>query len=246
MDALSMAAATGLRARAESLDMLANNLANASSAGFKADREFYSNYFSPEALSGPDGTLPTVGPEIESNWTDHTQGILVPTGKPLDVALSGAGFFAVDSPSGTLYTRNGNFNLSRDGYLVNQEGWRVRDSRGRPIRLNALQAVEIEPSGAVRQEGREVARLALLQFPDQQSLRKAGSTYFSYQNPSKPPTPADARVESGRLESANYQPAEAAVRLVSVMRQFEMLNRALSLGGEMNRRSLEEVASVRS
>ncbi len=246
MDALSMAAASGLRARIESLDMLANNLANASTAGFKADREFYSNYFSPESLDGPADTLPAVAPVIEANWTDHAQGILTPTGKPLDLALSGKGFFAIDAPQGTLYTRNGNFLVSRDGFLVNQEGWKVRDRLGKPIRLDPAAAAEVDPSGVVRSQGQAVAQLVVFDFENPQQLRKAGSTYFSYQNADRPPVASQARVESGRLESANYQPAEAAVRLVSVMRQFEMLNRALTLGGEMNRHSVEDVASVRS
>ncbi len=246
MDALSMAAASGLRSRIEALDLLANNLANASSAGFKADRESYSNYFSAASLEGPEGTLPAVAPVVETNWIDHEQGILTPTGKPLDLALAGNGYFVVEGPRGPLYTRNGNFLISAQGYLVNQEGWKVRDRQGRPIQLDASSPVEVDPRGEIRSQGAAVAQLAIVDFADRQELRKAGSTYFSYQNPMKPPAPATPRVESGRLEAANYQPAEASVRLVGVMRQFEMLNRALTLGGEMNRRSIEDVASVRS
>lgn len=246
MDSLTMAAASGLRARMESLEMLANNLANSSTAGFKADREFYSNYFAPEALAGPEATLPAVAPVIETNWTDHAQGVLAPTGNPLDLALDGPGFFTVAGPNNTLYTRNGNFLVSRQGFLVNSEGWKVLDTRGRPIALDPQAAADVSAQGEVRQQGRVVARLGVVDFDNRQDLRKAGTTYFSYQRPDKPPALSAARIESGRLESANYQPAEAAVRLVSVMRQFEMLNRALTLGSDMNRRSVEEVASVRS
>lgn len=246
MDALSMAAASGLRSRIEALDLIANNLANASSAGFKADRESYSNYFSAESLAGPEGTLPAVAPVIETNWIDHAQGVLTSTGNPLDLALSGSGYFVIDGPNGPLYTRNGNFLISREGLLVNQEGFKVRDRQGRPIRLDGANPVEVDPQGTIRSQGAAVAELAIVDFAERQDLRKAGSAYFSYQNPQKPPARAEARVESGRLEAANYQPAEAAVRLVGVMRQFEMLNRALALGVEMNRRSIEDVASTRS
>ena len=93
MDPLTAIAASGLRARMESLDMLANNIANASTGGYKADREFYNLYTSPEAAG--DDSLSTM-PLIERPWVDHSQGILHTTGNALDVAISGKGFFAVD------------------------------------------------------------------------------------------------------------------------------------------------------
>ena len=92
MDALTISAASGLRARMESLDLLANNLANAATGGFKSDREFYGLYSSAAAEAGDSG-LATV-PAIEKRWTDFSQGTLRKTGNSLDLALSGKGFFA--------------------------------------------------------------------------------------------------------------------------------------------------------
>src|SRR2546429_990989 len=106
MDPMTATAASGLRARMESLDLLANNVANASTGGYKADREFYSLYVAPEAAdNNPLSTMPV----IERPWVDHSQGTLHSIGNPLDLALSGRGFFAVNGPNGPLYTRNGNF-----------------------------------------------------------------------------------------------------------------------------------------
>src|SRR5579862_5859905 len=116
MDPLTAIAASGLRARMESLDLLANNVANASTNGYKADREFYSLYVAPEA----EGSEATTMPVIERPWTDLAQGLLVSTGNPLDVALSGQGFFSVQGPTGALYTRNGDFHLAADGSLVTE------------------------------------------------------------------------------------------------------------------------------
>src|SRR5580704_6915387 len=116
MDPITISAASGLRTRMDSLDMLANNLANGSAGGYKADREFYSLYVAPEAAgSVPDAdTLPV----IERPWTDFSQGELRPTGNPLDVALTGKGFFTVAGPSGPLYTRNGAFRVLPAGQMV--------------------------------------------------------------------------------------------------------------------------------
>ena len=86
MDPMTAIAASGLRARMESLDLLANNVANASTGGYKADREFYSLYVAPEAQdAGPASTMPV----IERPWVDWSQGTVYPTGNPLDLALSG-------------------------------------------------------------------------------------------------------------------------------------------------------------
>ena len=97
MDPLTSAAASGMRARIESLDMLANNIANSSSPGFKADREFYGLYLSQEASDSPAGTTPEVMPVIDRPWTDFAQGSVTPTGNPLDLALTGKGFFVANS-----------------------------------------------------------------------------------------------------------------------------------------------------
>src|ERR1035438_7458683 len=115
MDTMTAVAASGLRSRMESLEMLANNVANASTGGYKSDREFYSLYVAPESDSDPTANMPV----IERPWTDFSQGVLNSTGNPLDVALSGKGFFAVSGPGGPLYTRDGSFRLAKDGQLTN-------------------------------------------------------------------------------------------------------------------------------
>jgi flagellar basal-body rod protein FlgG len=170
----------------------------------------------------------------------------VATGKPLDLAISGSGFFRVEGPAGPLYTRNGNFRLAPDGRVTTAEGYPVAGRDGGPVRLDAAGPWEINAQGEIRQGGNVVAALALVDFEQPGALAKAGSTYFSWNgDPSQGArAAAGATVEQGRLEGANFSPAESAVRLVSVLRQFEALNRALALGGEMSRRAIEEVARV--
>src|SRR4029077_17190547 len=161
MDPLTAIAASGLRARMESLDLLANNIANASTGGYKADREFYSLYVAPEA-AGND-TSSTM-PLIERPWVDHAQGALHATGNPLDVALSGKGFFAVNGPSGPLYTRNGSFRLATDGKLTTSDGYPVRGSQGAPLNLQASRPIEISRDGTVTQSGAIIGKLEVVDF----------------------------------------------------------------------------------
>src|ERR1700677_1177784 len=113
MDQLLVTAASGMKARMDSLDMHANNMANSATPGFKSDREFYNLY---------EQSLPMV----ERQYTDFAQGSLLPTGNPLDVALNGKGFFALNSPSGVVYTRSGNFRVSASNQLATQDGYTLR------------------------------------------------------------------------------------------------------------------------
>jgi flagellar basal-body rod protein FlgF len=245
MDPLTSAAASGIRARLESLDMLANNIANSSTPGFKADREFYGLYLSAEAADSPVGTTPTSLPVIERQWTDFTQGSLMPTGNPLDLALSGPGFFIVQSPSGPVFTRDGSFRLSLQGELITQDGDKVQGQDGKPILLDRMRPVEISSDGTVRQDGQDIAQIVVASFPDPTKLAKRGNNYFRSDLSAMPPASAtQAEILQGRIEAANYQPAESVVRLVNILRQFETLQKALAIGGEMNRRAVDDVAKL--
>lgn len=240
MDALTIAAASGIQARLESLEMLANNVANQATAGYKPDREFYGIF---AGVNAPAEVADSTLPVIERQWTDFGQGPLTPTGNPLDLALSGTGFFHVNGPTGELYTRNGHFQLSPDGALQTAEGFAVLDIRGEPIVLDPSAMVEISQDGTVIQARAPVGQLAVVEFDRQEALTKTAGTYF--RSDSAQPVPANgAEVHQGKLESANFGAAEAAVRLVSVMRQFEMLQKAVQLGSQMNQRAVDEVAKV--
>src|SRR5215472_11523120 len=155
VDPITAIAASGLRARMESLDLLANNVANAGTGGYKADREFYSLYVAPEAADSDPATMPV----IERPWIDQSQGTLHSTGSPLDFALSGNGFFAVNGPNGPLYTRNGNFRLAADGKLVTADGYTVRDQQGAPLSIAATLPVQVAADGTVTQDGKVIGRL---------------------------------------------------------------------------------------
>jgi flagellar basal-body rod protein FlgF len=244
MDPLTTAAASGLQARLDALDILANNLANTSTSGFKADREFYSTYLAPELRSSLD---PSVGeaPVVQRQWTDFSQSTLVTTGNPTDLALSGSGFFVVNGPNGPLYTRNGSFQISRQGVLVTAEGYAVRLLGGGILQTASAIPIQVQPDGRVLQDGNLLGQLELVDFADVSQLSKAAGAYF--QNVSQQtPSPATPVVYQGKLESSNTGPAEAAARMVMLLRNFEMLQRAVKIGGDMERQAVEEVARVAS
>ena len=249
MDPLSISAASGLRARMESLELLANNIANASTDGFKSDREFYSLYVSPEAADAGAsgyGASPDTLPVIEKPWIDYAQGTLRSTGNQFDLALSGKGFFSVNGPSGPLYTRSGNFQLSSAGILTTAEGYPVRTADGGTLAVQPGSPIEVARDGNVLQNGQDLGQLAVGSFNEQADLNKQGMNYFFKTDPKTPVQTSTAEVQQGSLEKSNVGSAESAVRLVSIMRQFEMLQKAVTIGAEMNRHAVEEVARVTS
>ncbi len=247
MDALMAAAASGIRARIESLDILANNLANASAAGFKSDQESYALYVSEEAADSPEGTNPAILPLVQTRWTDFGQGALISTGSSMDLALSGKGFFVASTPSGPLYTRGGSFRFSDAGHLQTEDGYDLETIDGKPILLDASKTIEVLPDGTVRQDGQEVSRIAVVDFDDPKMLAKRGGNYFRSNAPARPPAPATgAEIRQGQLEKGNSDSTRSASGIVTILRQFEALQKAMTIGADMNRRAVEDVAKVGS
>jgi len=243
MDPMTAMAASGLRSRMESLDLVANNMANASSGGYKADREFYSLYTSAEAQDSDD---PAVMPVVQQHWTDLSQGTIANTGNALDLALSGPGFFSVSSPNGKLYTRNGAFHVAAGGQLVTADGYALLSNAGNPVTAQGTLPIDISRDGTIKQDGQSIGQLEIADFTGM-AVAKQGGNYFRAVDPNaKPSVPADTSVEQGKLETSNTGTAESAVRLVSIMRQFEMLQKAVLIGNDMSKQAIEQVAKVGS
>jgi flagellar basal body rod protein FlgG len=181
---------------------------------------------------------------VEKNWTDFSQGTLAATGNPLDVALGSKGFFVVSGPSGPLYTRNGSFHLSSTGMLTTPDGYAVQDTSGTAIQATGVGPLEIAGDGTVSQDGAALGQLAVVNlFPG--AADKAGANYYRQPGAQTAPSPAtDVQVYQGKLEASNVATPETAVRLVSLLRQFEMLQKAANLGAEMDQRAIQDVAKV--
>jgi flagellar basal-body rod protein FlgF len=243
MDSITAMAASGLRSRMETLDLAANNLANAATGGYKADRAFYSLYLAPEAQdSGDVSTMPV----IEKPWVDLSQGVVHTTGNPLDLALSGKGFFAVQGPGGPLYTRNGNFHMAPDGSLVTADGYAVRGAAGgAALMLQPGRSIDIGADGTIRQNGAVVGKLEIADFTSTAGLAKQGGNYFRSSG-APAALPPDTSVQQGKLEDSNTSSPAEAVRLINLMRQFEMLQKAATLGEQMSQQAIEQVAKVGS
>jgi len=228
----------------EALDLLSNNLANASSPGFKADRESYSTYRSVESDMG-EGAAMLRSPVIEENWTDMSQGALTATGNASEFALSGSGFFVVRSASSSLLSRGGTIRASRDGKLETSDGYEFAAVEPEGIRVDPGRPFAINAEGTVVQDGVPLGRLKIVSSPSPEALSRRQGMYFRIDTAGMAQLgPSEAEVRQGYIEQTNLGSAEASARLIGILRQFEGLQKAIHLGSEMNRRAVEEVARV--
>ena len=187
-------------------------------------------------------------PVIERQWTDFSQGDLQVTGNPMNVALSGNGFLVVNGSNGPLYTRNGNLQVLPSGELATADGYALRNTDGETIKVSSSKPIEISHRRRrARRTANRLGQMAVVTFKSTDSLTKVGSTCFQNSDPKNPPVKAaNVEVQQGKLESSNVPVAEAAMRLVGVMRQFEMLQKAIGVSSDMDTKTIQEVARVGS
>jgi flagellar basal body rod protein FlgG len=152
----------------------------------------------------------------------------------------------LNSPTGIVFSRNGSVQVSAANQLATAEGYTLRNTRnnGQPIAVDPLRPIEIDRTGVVKQNGQEIGQIEIGGFGNATAeLSKLGTGYFAQLDPAKPAGSApETLIKQGSIEQSNVPVTDGAVRLISVMRQFEMLQRAMSVGAEMNKRAIDEVA----
>jgi flagellar basal-body rod protein FlgF len=212
-------ATAGAVAQSNALDATANNIANAQTAGFRADRVTFQ-----EALTqakSPDMTIVNNG----GSKVDSMAGALQQTQNPLDLALEGDGFFGVETPQGTRYTRAGNFRLDDDRKLVTNDGLQVRGEGGGAISIpKDAKDIAVAPDGTVSADGTTVGKLELVRFNANQLKRVGGSLFSATGGPASGEVP---KVRAGMLEASNVNVVRGVVDLVKVSRTYESLMRVI-------------------
>lgn len=221
-------------------EVIANNLANAGSIGFKADDLEFTRVAAQVASGG--GTAGTAGAGWIP-WTDFSEGPLQVTGRDLDVALRGPGFLVVDTPRGLRYTRAGALSIGREGFLVTSSGFRVLGERG-PILVPAG-PVSITEQGAVESKGRTLDTFRVVDFPRPYPLVKDGDGLFAPASPAlEATTAAGAQVMGGALEGSNVNVVRTMVDMIETLRRYEAAQRAMQAADEAARYAANDMGRV--
>jgi flagellar basal-body rod protein FlgF len=228
MDSGYYAAYAGLLARSEALDVAAGNLANAGTAGYRAERDYFrSVILGPEALNSQLNTTVNAFGVLGGSRLDLGQGALTPTGNPLDLAIEGDGFFAIQTKQGVRYTRDGELERAQDGTLTTQAGEAVLDRKQQPIRIPAGETV-IGSDGSVSVNGAIAGRIGLFSFAGGDGLTAEGANQYAAATGAQPGAAAGA-IHQGSLESSNQDVIGGSLQLVLMQRQAEMMQKAVSV-----------------
>ena len=226
---------TGMLNEQNRMDIMTNNLANASTVGYKKEGSTSQSFDDVLTVKIKDQSvgmrnaqkigIKNPGVKIGENYTDYSQGSFRITGNTYDLALSGEGFFAIEftnkaGETDTKYTRAGQFTLNKDGYLVTEEGDYVLDTQNRRIRLNTLIDSSITDDGTIYQNDQAVAKIQVTDFADYDYLEKYGETYYQPIEGAQT-IASNAQVKSGYLEMANVQIVSEMVNLISITRAYE-------------------------
>jgi len=257
MDSGFYSSFSGFAARMDALDLIANNLANANTTGYKAHHEFYRTLAA--AMSSQPSLLPVgtlhqaVSQSINQfgvlggSQLDLAQGTLETTTNETDVALEGSGFFAVLTKNGVRYTRDGNFSLDKSRNLVTKEGDLVlsaqANQKNTPIQIPSGQ-LSVSQDGTLSVNGALFAKLRIEDFAPGTHLTAEGNTYL-IAPAGAAQTSTSASVRQGMLESSNSDPVRSSIALIDLQRTAQMMERALSIfNNDFDRTAALEIPRV--
>jgi flagellar basal-body rod protein FlgF len=233
---------SGLKAQMEALDVLANNLANVNTAGFKEQRSFFNTFnvaleaSSSTPLESAVNSMVTTGATLNLSPGPQTQ-----THRDLDVALEGNGFLTVETPAGLRYTRSGNLTTNAKSVLCTEDGFPVQGETG-PITLPQGKVI-INEDGQISVDGTAVGKLKLAAFDGPNSLRSEGKSLFiPVKSGDAPKAATGVTVRQGYQEQSNVNPMLATVQMMEILRHFEAIQKGVGLMfNEMDAKAIEKL-----
>jgi flagellar basal-body rod protein FlgF len=244
MDSGYYAACAGLAAQTQALELVAHNLANLGTAGFRGEQATFRSLMTgggTVAWNPLNAAVNNFG-VLGSSRLDLSSGSLTSTGNPLDISVAGSGFFVLQSAQGLIYTRDGGFHLTTTGQLVTAQGDKVLGEQG-PITLPNGE-VSISSDGTISVGGALIDKLRLAEFSSSTSLEALGNARYAAPAGSALAA-ASSSVRQGTLEQSNVSPVESVVQLITIQRSAEMMQRALSIfDSQFNQTAVEDLPKV--
>jgi len=223
----------------QQMNMTANNLANMSTPGYKAQQTLFSEYI----------TQPRGGDVIRQSgnsgsYRNLSVGSMTQTHNPFDVALQNEGYFAVQTPGGIRYTRDGGFTLDANRQLVNKNGYPVMNENNEQIQVqqDATQ-IRITEDGEITSEAGTIGRIKVARFENQQLMTRTGENLFNAEGQGEIPA-ENVRIVQGFVENANVNPVIEMNRMIEVLRSYQSSQRMLQTDHERIRNTIQKLSQV--
>jgi len=235
------------------IDVVANNIANLNTTGFKADNSMFERYLMPVARENrfdpPDREVNFVNDR--GTWRDIRPGAMQNTGNPLDVAIDGNGFLAVQTPNGERYTRNGALQINAQGQLVTSDGSQVLGDSGPIVFQTTDHDISIAPDGRVTVvEGNATSteslrgRIRVVSFASPELMQKEGNNNFSAPGGVAAAQDTNSRLMQGSLEKSNVNGVVEMTRLIEISRAYQQVASLLQQQSELHKSSIQQLANV--
>tara|TARA_B100000686_G_C16659251_1_gene899963 strand:+ start:322 stop:1113 length:792 start_codon:yes stop_codon:yes gene_type:complete len=260
-EGIYIAASAGLK-QAKKLEVIAQNLANVNSTGFKRDRLVFKELMPPfkkesglenseEPLLEPGRTNQNVSyVGVTEQYTDHKLGIFKQTNSEFDMALDGPGYFSISTAEGVRYTRNGNFRLDTENRLVNQKGQPVLNNQGEQIVI-ASQGSDISIDGGGNiyvgngQANANIGKIKIVDFETKGTLKKIGNGLFFQNDPeAKEKEINNTKLRQGFLEGSNVTAVDEMTNMISTLRLFETYQKMIQSIDSMDDQSVNNIGRV--
>ncbi len=223
----------------QQMEMTANNLANMSTPGYKAQYALFSEY-----LSNPENGDTIHQSANSGGYRDLSNGSLTQTHNQFDVALQDKGFFAVQAPDGIRYTRDGSFALNKDRQLVTTAGLPIVNDNNEPITVQAdATQIRITEEGEITSEFGTIGRIKVVQFDDERSMTRIGDNMFDAQGQAETVV-TRPRIVQGAVENSNVNPVIEMNRMIEVLRVYQATQRMLQTDHERIRGAIQKLTSV--
>ncbi|MGB6538807.1 MAG: flagellar basal-body rod protein FlgF [Xanthobacteraceae bacterium] len=234
------------------LDVVANNIANIDTTGYKADNALFSQYLMPNAR---DGDFAATDRRIDfvtdrASWIDFSEGAIQRTGSPLDVAIKGDGYLVVQTPRGTRYTRNGALMTNAAGQLVTDEGYPVLGENGPITFQNTDHNINISPSGIITvREGTSTiesprGRLRLVAFNPQSPLQKDSDSMFVAPPGVNPSAPVSSSFVQGAIEKSNVNAVAEISRMIQITQSYTDIANVLEQQSDQRKNALTTLSQA--
>lgn len=225
------------------MDVVANNVANINTTGFKGEQLLFDQYLMPVARHRD---FPMLDQQLRftEDWTtihDMSPGVMVDTGNPLDIALDGEGFLAVDTPAGERWTRSGSLAINAEGLLVDMNGFPVQGEGGE-IRFTADETdITIGADGSIASSLGLKGRLRLVEFADPQETLREGNNLYSGGTPI---AAVATRVRQGALERSNVSGVLEMTEMIRIQRSYESIASMMERQDDMRRSAIQRLGSL--
>ncbi len=223
-----------------SMDVIANNIANVSTPGFKRESVKFEEYISSmRPTEGENGRQPISFVQDTGVSRDLRPGTLTTTNAPFDMAIGGKGYFVVQTASGPQYTRDGHFSLDTDGNLVDANGNQVQGDGGAITITPDDGDIHFAEDGTITGKTGELGKLRVVDFENDSTLQAQGNNLFSTDQPAQ--TSVDAHVQQGMLEASNVEPVVEMAKMIDVMRAYEATANLSSAQEDMMKSAIDRL-----